>query len=89
MANRFFGESVTVSGLVVGADIVAALNEAKSSQNADIGFPGDFVAIPDVMLRRGQERFLDDMTPNDIERATGMPVRIVSSSARGLLECIM
>jgi putative radical SAM enzyme (TIGR03279 family) len=89
VANRFFGESVTVSGLVVGADIVAALNEAKSSQTTDAGFFGDFVAIPDVMLRRGQECFLDDMTPGDIERATGIPVRIVSASARGLLECIM
>ena len=89
VANRFFGESVTVSGLVVGADIVAALNEAKSSQKADTGFPGDFVAIPDVMLRRGQECFLDDMTPSDIEQATGMPVRIVSASARGLVECVM
>ena len=89
VANRFFGESVTVSGLVVGADIVDALNEAKSSREADCGFPGDFVAIPDVMLRRGQERFLDDMTPNDIEQATGMPVRIVSASARGLVECVM
>ncbi|MGI6130578.1 MAG: DUF512 domain-containing protein [Bacillota bacterium] len=89
VANRFFGESVTVSGLVVGADIVAALNEAKSSQKADTGFPGDFVAIPDVMLRRGQDCFLDDMTPDDIEQATGTPVRIVCASPRGLLGCIM
>ncbi|HNU93286.1 MAG TPA: DUF512 domain-containing protein [Bacillota bacterium] len=89
VANRFFGEGVTVSGLVVGADIIDALNEAKSLPEADAGFPGDFVAIPDVMLRRGGDCFLDDMTPEDIERATGMPVRVVNASARGLLECIM
>ena len=83
VANKFFGESVTVSGLVVGADIVRALKKAEG------GFAGDFVAIPDVMLRRGQECFLDDMTPNDIEQATGMPVRIVSASARGLVECVI
>ena len=83
VANRFFGESVTVSGLVVGADIVDALKKAEGE------FTGDFVAIPDVMLRRGQERFLDDMTPNDIEQATGIPVRIVNASARGLVECVI
>ncbi len=77
--NRFFGESVTVSGLVVGADIVAALNESGAR---------DFVAIPDVMLRRGERRFLDDMTPDDIQRATGTAVKVVPASAYGLVECI-
>ncbi|HBK61154.1 MAG TPA: hypothetical protein DDZ84_10240 [Firmicutes bacterium] len=86
--NRFFGEGVTVSGLVVGADIVAALNQAKSSQTASARFPGDFVAIPDVMLRRGERRFLDDITPDDIERATGTAVKIVHASAGGLAGCV-
>lgn len=89
VANKFFGESVTVSGLVVGADIVAALDVAKSSAKAGDGFLGDFVAVPDVMLRRGEERFLDDMTPHDVEQAIGAPVRIVSASPGGLVSCIM
>jgi putative radical SAM enzyme (TIGR03279 family) len=51
--NRLFGESVTVSGLVSGNDIVAALGGMEI---------GRALLVPDVMLKEGEGMFLDDLT---------------------------
>ena len=82
--NRFFGDSVTVSGLVVGRDIIESLHEQAARGN-----PGDFVVIPDVMLRRGETCFLDDVTVDDIASDVGVPVVVARTSARGLVESIL
>jgi len=67
--NRLMGESVTVSALLGGADIAAALTEAKPASRE--------LLIPDSMLREGM--FLDDITPGDVENETGyrlMPIEV-------------
>ncbi len=67
--NRLLGGTVSVTALLGGADIMAALLERKSSVR-------EFL-IPDNMLREGS--FLDDLTPADVERATGchlIPVQV-------------
>lgn len=64
--NNFFGEEITVSGLLTGQDISRQLKGREL---------GDFVVIPGNALRDA-EVFLDDMTILDLERELGLPVKI-------------
>lgn len=82
--NRFFGDSVTVSGLVVGSDIIRSLREEAAR-----GSLGDLVVIPDVMLRGGETCFLDDVTVDDIASEVGVRVAVARTNARGLVESIL
>ncbi len=60
--NRLFGESVTVSGLVAGADILAALEGAEI---------GRALLVPDVMLKEGEGVFLDDVSLEELGQRLG------------------
>ncbi len=55
--NLLFGESVTVTGLVCGSDIIRALDSKPI---------GDFLLIPDVMLKEGEGLFLDNLSVADL-----------------------
>ncbi len=66
--NQFFGESVTVTGLLTGGDIIKAL------KNKNLG---DAVILPSVMLRDGEEVFLDDVTVSDVADKIQTPVEVV------------
>jgi len=78
VVNRRLGETVTVTGLLCGADIADALK----------GVDADVVFIPSVAVRDGFGVFLDDLTPEDIERRTGVRVVMVEPTARGLVEAV-
>ena len=78
--NEFFGESVTVSGLVTGGDIITQLT------GKDLG---DKLLIPQNMLRHGEEVFLDDLTVSDISNKLGVPVRIVKPDGADLINAIL
>jgi len=75
--NRLFGPTVTVTGLVCGRDIIAAL------KGTDLG---DLVLVPDVMMKEGEGVFLDDLTLEDLERELGKPVLVVDSTPLGIYE---
>ena len=77
--NRLFGGSVTVTGLVSGWDIVAAL------KGEDLG---DVLLIPDVMLKEGEGLFLDDTTVGEIEESLGVRVVVVEATPQGIHETI-
>lgn len=64
--NRFFGETVTVAGLLTGQDVVAQLRDQPL---------GDELLFPETMLRADGAVFLDDMTPDQLSAALGVPVR--------------
>jgi len=83
--NDFFGESVTVAGLITGKDIISAIQEKKKEQSKNTEIE-QVLLIPAVMLNDAGEKFLDETTPEDIERALGMKVYIVPSDAKGLIE---
>ncbi len=70
--NEFFGGGVTVSGLVVGRDIAEQLKEYDK---------GECIFIPSVMLRSGDDVFLDDMTVSGLSEKLGVPVYSVPSDA--------
>jgi putative radical SAM enzyme (TIGR03279 family) len=66
VTNDYFGDSVTVSGLLVGADIERALVAHG---------PADRVLLPPNCLKE-REIFLDDRTRSDLEQRLGVPVQI-------------
>ena len=74
--NDFFGESITVSGLITGLDLIAQLKDQDL---------GDELLLPTNMIRSGERVFLDDLTIEDAEEALGISIRIVESGGRDLV----
>jgi putative radical SAM enzyme (TIGR03279 family) len=73
--NRFYGDTVTVAGLLCGQDVARFLKRSKSKGP---------VLVPDVMLKHGGQVFLDDMSLSELQKALGRKVVKVSSDAKGL-----
>ena len=63
--NNFFGESITVAGLLTGKDISEQL-KGKTL--------GDVLLFPENALRAGGDLFLDDMSPEQLSDNLGVPV---------------
>ena len=79
MENNFFGELITVTGLLTGRDIAAQL---KNRDN------GDAVLICESTLRYEHDKFIDDTTPEYVEHELGLPVLMVPNDGYKLL-CAM
>lgn len=77
--NRLFGESVTVSGLVAGNDIIDALH------GVDIG---NALLIPDVMLKEGEGIFLDDLSKGELGVRLDCRVMSFDSTPHGFYHAI-
>ena len=77
--NDFFGEAITVSGLVTGQDLAAQL------YGKDLG---ERLLLPCNMLRSQEDVFLDDMTVKELSHKLGLPITIVGSSGEDLLHAI-
>jgi putative radical SAM enzyme (TIGR03279 family) len=75
--NDFFGGEVTVAGLIAGADLIAQL------QGNELG---EALLVPDVVLRDGEDVFLDDLTLPQVAQALGVAVFKIDSTPWGLLE---
>ena len=78
--NNYFGESVTVSGLVTGGDILSQLKGSRL---------GSRLLIPQNMLRSGEDVFLDDMTVGGLSDALGVPIRVVKQDGADLLRAFL
>lgn len=78
--NDFFGHTVTVAGLVTGQDLIAQL------KGKDLGTE---LLIPSTMLRHEQDRFLDDVTREEVEEALSIPLRTTGNDGFDLLETIL
>ena len=78
--NDFFGEDITVAGLLTGQDIIAQL------QGTDLG---DALLLPSVLLRDGEDVLLDDFTVTDVEKALQTKICIVQSEGRDLVDSII
>ena len=71
ITNYFFGEMITVTGLLTGQDII---EQCKGKEL------GDRAILPENVLRSGEEVLLDDTTLTDLKRALQVPIDIVKSS---------
>jgi putative radical SAM enzyme (TIGR03279 family) len=78
--NDFFGEMITVSGLLTGQDILAQLKDKPL---------GDKLLLPQNVLKSGESIFLDDMTINELENSLQVPIDIVKSSGQDLIDAII
>ena len=78
--NDFFGERITVAGLITGRDLIAQLKEKEL---------GKVLLIPDTMLRFQEDVFLDDIKVSQVESALHCKVDIVKSSGGELVQKLM
>ncbi len=83
--NDFFGETITVAGLITGQDLIAQL---KERQEAGMDTGGTLL-IPANMLRSGEQVFLDDVTVQDVERALGLTVKAVDAGGQDFVEAVL
>ena len=79
LVNHFFGETVTVSGLLTGGDLVDQMRSVSCER----------ILITEVMLRDGEDTFLDDMTLSDAERALNRPITVVGRRGEDLLNALL
>jgi len=86
VANVFFGESVTVSGLVTGDCLLEALGEKgnKAAEYADY----HQLLIPSCMLKFDEDIFLDSMSLSRLEEMLGRKIIIVEANAQGLFDAL-
>ena len=83
--NDFFGETITVSGLITGQDLVKQLLEYKE-QGVDLG---ETLLIPSNMLRTGEEVFLDDMTVQQVEEALEMHLTAIEPGGQDFVDAVL
>ncbi|MGJ3252571.1 MAG: TIGR03279 family radical SAM protein [Elainellaceae cyanobacterium] len=76
LQSTYWGQEITVTGLITGHDILHAL------QGRDMG---EAVLVPTLMLKHDEAKFLDDMTVADLERKLGTPIRPISD-VKALIE---
>ncbi len=79
VVNHFFGETITVSGLITGGDLMDQL------AGRDLG---ERLLLPVNMLRHGQDVFLDDVTLEQVARRLGVPVVPVEQDGFALCDAI-
>ena len=72
--NRFFGGNVSVAGLVTATDIIDQCRGKLS---------GHILAVPAVMLQDEEDRFLDDITPEQLGEALGCRVVVIPTDGAG------
>jgi NifB/MoaA-like Fe-S oxidoreductase len=78
--NHFFGETITVAGLVTGRDLIDQLRGKPLGQR---------LLIPANMLRSGERVFLDDVSLDAVERDLGVPVIPVAQDGYELLDAMV
>lgn len=76
--NHFFGESVTVTGLICGRDLVSQLKDKEA----------DAILVVDDMLNSDNTLFLDDMTPQDVQKALEKPLIVFKNRGESFYEAM-
>jgi putative radical SAM enzyme (TIGR03279 family) len=83
--NDFFGENITVTGLVVGRDIITKVNELKEKGIV----LGDYLIIPKVMLKDDEDIFLDDTLLVDLQEKIDCKIIVSDGTANGFVKAIL
>ena len=78
--NNFFGEKITVSGLITGQDLTEQLSDRKL---------GDRLLIPCNMLRSGENVFLDDITVTELSEKLGREIIVVDPAGADLVSAVL
>ena len=78
--NNFFGELITVAGLITGQDLIAQLKGQEL---------GERLYLPCSMMRDGETVFLDDLSLQDVKEALQVETDIVKSSGQDFIEAVI
>ena len=78
--NHFFGENITVTGLLTGKDICEQLKEKEL---------GDRLYLPENLLKADEDILLDDMTLKELENTLQIPISIVKSSGEDFIRSVL
>lgn len=78
--NDFFGEKITVTGLVCGSDIINQLKGTDYKKH---------IVLCDTMIKDGTELFLDDTTICDVEKALNVSVLLNKNDGYDFIDCIL
>ena len=76
--NHYFGETITVTGLIVGSDLMEQLKDIDCDQ----------ILLCDTMLKEGTDCFLDDITIEEVRKSLGKPVRIIRNNGESLIRAL-
>ncbi len=79
IVNHFFGEKITVAGLITGQDIVEQTKDLKVTGKNSL------VLLPSAMFRANEEVLLDDMTRFELEAHFGVAVKKVEPEGKQLM----
>ena len=79
IVNDFFGDTITVAGLVTGGDLLKQLRGREL---------GDALLLPDVMLRREGDIFLDDVSLEELSEALQIQIITVPNDGYALLDAV-
>ena len=80
ITNHFFGERITVTGLITGQDLMDQLKGREL---------GERLLLPGNMLRADEDVFLDDVHLPQVRETLQVPIDIVKSSGRDFVETIL
>lgn len=80
ITNRFFGEKITVSGLITGQDLREQLKDREL---------GERLLIPCNMLRSGENIFLDDITIEELSRELHREIIAVEEAGADLVSAVL
>lgn len=78
--NDFFGETITVTGLITAGDIIAQLADKEL---------GEELLLSTSMLRRDSDVFLDDLTISDVEKNLNVTVHITQNDGYDLVDALI
>ena len=79
--NKFFGETVNCTGLLTGGDIISAVKNYKEEF--------DFIVLPDICLKRGEDVFLDDVSVKTFKKQLNKTVIITDGSAESFVDALI
>lgn len=82
--NRYFGEQITVTGLLTGKDILNTL-KAYEKNNIDLG---EYIILPRVMLKDDEDIFLDDTLLIDLQNKLNKKIIVTDGTAKTFIHSI-
>lgn len=77
--NDFFGENITVAGLITATDIINQIDKHKEYES---------IIIPKNMLRSGEDIFLDDITLKDLSHRLNKKILVCDYTGENLIQII-
>ncbi|MGN0665943.1 MAG: DUF512 domain-containing protein [Huintestinicola sp.] len=80
ITNSFFGETITVAGLLTARDIISQLKGRQL---------GTELLLSSAMIKKDSDLFLDDLTISDVERKLGVRLRFSDNDGAALLDAML